>query len=67
LSASARTDVRLARVERPVDAEIVRDAGLGHPADHVDERRCEQRGVALIGKRELDPADRLVDSAGIRC
>ena len=31
---------------------------LGHPADHVDERRCQERGLVLIGERELHPADR---------
>ena len=56
-SAPARTDVWLARLERPVDGEIARDARLGHPPDQVDERRREQRGMALIGECELDPAD----------
>ena len=56
-SAPARTDVWLARLERPVDAEIARDARLGHSPDQVDERRGEQRGMALISECELDPAD----------
>ena len=47
----------LAHLERPVDAEIARDARLGHPPNQVDERRREQRVMALISERELDPAD----------
>jgi hypothetical protein len=49
--------VWLARLKRPADAEIPRDSRLGHPADQVDERRRQQRGLAIVDERELHPAE----------
>jgi hypothetical protein len=56
-SAATRTKVRLARLEWPIDAKIAWYPGFWHPADQVNERWREQRRMALVGERELDPAD----------